>query len=158
MTDSVKYVSPYCELNLQADEEGICAVFPAKNGKAPEKTGNEALLRTEKWLDAYFSGERPEIRELPLSPRVSGYSRKILELLCDVPYGAVTTYGEFAERYRKITGKSTSARAVGRAVSKNPILIIIPCHRVIGADGSLTGYSGGLPLKKALLEHEKQTR
>lgn len=100
------------------------------------------------WLERYFAGERPEPGELPLTLTGSEFRRKVWSLLLEIPSGSVTTYGELARRL------GTGARAVGSAVGHNPISIIIPCHRVLGSDGSLTGYAAGLPVKMKLLQVE----
>lgn len=107
------------------------------------------------WLDRYFSGERPLPGNLPLRPGGSAFQQQVWKLLCEIPYGGTTTYGGLAERLAKELGRETmSSQAVGGAVGRNPISIIIPCHRVVGWDGRLTGYAGGLTVKKWLLDHE----
>lgn len=107
------------------------------------------------WLDAYFRGENPS-REFLLKPKGTAFQREVWELLLEIPYGEVTTYKKLAE---KIAGKrgliSMSAQAVGGAVGHNPVSLLIPCHRVIGTDGSLTGYAGGIEKKEQLLKLEK---
>lgn len=100
-------------------------------------------------LDAYFAGERTRF-DLPLAPRGSEFQQRVWAALQEIPYGRTESYGELAERI----GSPGGARAVGLANGKNPIGIIIPCHRVVGADGSLTGYGGGLERKKQLLDLE----
>ena len=113
------------------------------------------MLKAKKWLDRYFKGEKPQISELDLEPIGSDFAKNVWKLLCEIPYGEVTTYGEIAKKVAKIMNKSTmSAQAVGGAVGHNPISIIIPCHRVIGTNGSLTGYAGGIDKKIFLLKHE----
>jgi len=108
-----------------------------------------------KWLDAYFAGARLQLQELPLSPRGGEFRRAVWELLCEIPYGGLTTYGEIAVKIAARLNKTRmSAQAVGGAVGHNPISIIIPCHRVVGANGSLTGYAGGIEKKIKLLQHE----
>ena len=102
------------------------------------------------WLDRYFLGNPPDISTLPLSPAGTAFQRRVWEILMTIPYGETTTYGAIA---RKIS-PTMSAQAVGQAVGKNPISIIIPCHRVIGANGQITGYAGGLEKKQWLLDHE----
>lgn len=125
------------------------------HGKSVEERETPLLVRTKAWLSRYFAGERPAIAELPLAPRGSAFRRAVWNLLCRIPYGATTTYGALAREIAAETGKSRmSAQAVGGAVGHNPISIIIPCHRVVGTNGSLTGYGGGVPMKIALLEHE----
>lgn len=111
--------------------------------------------RQKKWLDRYFNGEKPKISEIDLSPKGSEFAKKVWEILCKIPYGEVTTYGEIAKKIAKTMNKDKmSAQAVGGAVGHNPISIIIPCHRVVGSNGSLTGYAGGIDKKISLLKHE----
>ena len=102
-------------------------------------------------LEEYFAGNRQAF-DLPLAPRGTAFQEKVWEELCRIPYGATASYGEIALRI----GNPKACRAVGMANSKNPIPIIIPCHRIIGKDGSLTGFGGGLPIKKQLLDLERQ--
>lgn len=107
------------------------------------------------WLDRYFAGEQPAISLLPLAPLGSEFRQAVWRQLCAIPYGETTTYGEIAKTLAARSNlPSMSSQAVGGAVGHNPISIIIPCHRVIGRDGSLTGYAGGLHNKVHLLEHE----
>lgn len=108
----------------------------------------EALARARAWLERYFAGEKPSPSELDLAPQGTPFQRAVWSLLCELPYGQLTSYGELARRL------GASPRAVGSAVGRNPISIIIPCHRVISASGELTGYAGGLERKRWLLEHE----
>ncbi len=107
------------------------------------------------WLNRYFAGEKTEISELPLAPAGSPFRQRVWKLMCQIPYGEVTTYGEIARKIAAETGKqSMSAQAVGGAVGHNPITIIMPCHRVIGTGGNLTGYAGGIDIKEKLLKLE----
>jgi methylated-DNA-[protein]-cysteine S-methyltransferase len=109
----------------------------------------------KQWLDAYFAGKKPAISDLPLAPSGSDFRRGVWEILCEIPYGQVITYGDIAKKMAKRRRKKAmSSRAVGGAVGHNPISIIIPCHRVVGKNGSLTGYSGGVAIKAKLLEME----
>ena len=109
----------------------------------------------KKWLDRYFNGEKPAIAELPLAPIGGEFRQEVWKILCGIPYGEVTTYGDIAKKMAaKMNRKSMSSQAVGGAVGHNPISIIIPCHRVVGANGSLTGYAGGVAVKAKLLELE----
>ena len=121
------------------------------------KTENlEILVKTKKWLDRYFNGEKPKINELEISPVGSEFRKSVWEILKNIPYGEVITYNDIAKELAKQKGiKKMSAQAVGGAVGHNPISIIIPCHRVVGTNGSLTGYAGGIKKKIYLLEHEK---
>ncbi|MCI5699659.1 MAG: methylated-DNA--[protein]-cysteine S-methyltransferase [Lachnospiraceae bacterium] len=110
---------------------------------------------TKKWLDRYFAGQRPVITDLPLAPSGSVFRQMVWKILCEIPYGETTTYGEIAKKMAILTGRKTmSAQAVGGAVSHNPISIVIPCHRVVGSGGSLTGYAGGIDKKIQLLQIE----
>lgn len=120
-----------------------------------EKTDVKVLLQTREWLERYFKRERPAISELPLAPMGSEFQKAVWKILCEIPYGEVTTYKAIAVRIAKERGiERMSAQAVGGAVAHNPISIVIPCHRVVGSDGSLTGYAGGIEKKKKLLELE----
>ncbi len=108
-----------------------------------------------KWLDCYFAGKKPAISELPLAPIGGDFRQGVWKILTEIPYGEVITYGEIARKMAKRMGRETmSSQAVGGAVGHNPISIIIPCHRVVGASGSLTGFSGGVRTKIKLLEFE----
>ncbi|MCL2671635.1 MAG: methylated-DNA--[protein]-cysteine S-methyltransferase [Clostridiales bacterium] len=121
------------------------ALFP----NMTEKSDLPIFDATRAWIDRYFAGERPAISELTLSPIGSAFRQSVWDVLCEIPYGEVTTYGAIAKKLA-----CASARAVGGAVGQNPISIIIPCHRVVGAGGALTGYAGGLETKVKLLELE----
>ncbi|MCL2069385.1 MAG: methylated-DNA--[protein]-cysteine S-methyltransferase [Treponema sp.] len=103
------------------------------------------------WLDEYFSGKEPKVK-IPLSPVGTDFQQAVWKQLLSIPYGKTTTYGAIAARL--FPGKKAAAQAVGGAVGHNPISLLIPCHRVLGADGSLTGYAGGLERKQALLDME----
>lgn len=117
--------------------------------------GIPVLQKAAGWLDAYFAGKKPDIGELSLAPQGSAFRQEVWKILCEIPYGGVTTYGEIAKKMAARMGRETmSAQAVGGAVAHNPISVIIPCHRVVGTGGSLTGYAGGIDKKIKLLEHE----
>ena len=120
------------------------------NETLTQNDGLPIFNQTKKWLTRYFAGENPPINELPLAPNGSPFRQSVWQILNQIPYGKVITYGEIAKRLA-----CNSAQAVGGAVGHNPISIIIPCHRVVGAKGSLTGYAGGLDKKRKLLELEK---
>ena len=110
---------------------------------------------TKKWLDRYFNGKNPAISELALAPIGGCFRQEVWQILCKIPYGEVITYGDIAKKMAvKMNRKSMSSQAIGGAVGHNPISIIIPCHRVVGANGSLTGYAGGVEIKAKLLELE----
>ena len=120
-----------------------------------KKDDEKILVKAKKWLDRYFNGDKPKISEIELSPMGSEFAKKVWEILCEIPYGEVTTYGKIAKKIAKTMNKDKmSAQAVGGAVGHNPISIIIPCHRVVGSNGSLTGYAGGIDKKISLLKHE----
>lgn len=116
---------------------------------------NEILTKAKKWLDKYFNGEKPPISELDLAPEGTEFRLEVWKILLEIPYGKTITYKDIADKIALKRGISKmSAQAVGGAVGHNPIAIIIPCHRVVGSDGSLTGYAAGLDKKIFLLEHE----
>ena len=120
-----------------------------------ENDNIEIFNKTKNWLDRYFSKENPGINELELEPIGSDFRKSVWKILCKIPYGKVITYNCIAKEIAKEKGIETmSAQAVGGAVSHNPISIIIPCHRVVGSNGSLTGYAGGIEKKIKLLELE----
>ena len=156
MIDTTHYASPLGDILLAEREGALVGLWIAGQdyasdlyGESVEERETPLLVRTKTWLSLYFAGERPAIAELPLAPRGSAFRQYVWKLLCRIPYGAL------AREIAAETGKSRmSAQAVGGAVGRNPISIIIPCHRVVGTNGSLTGYGGGLPMKIALLEHE----
>lgn len=111
--------------------------------------------KTRQWLDSYFAGERPAISALKLSPAGGEFRQAVWKLLCQIPYGEVMSYGEISRQIAFQRGlPHLSSQAVGGAVGHNPISIIIPCHRVVGSGGSLTGYAGGIDKKAWLLRHE----
>lgn len=160
---TTQYKSPVGPLTLACDGENLTGLWMEGQkyygGAHPEALtpGEEypVLAQTRQWLDRYFAGERPAIGELPLAPAGSPFRQMIWKLLCEIPYGQVTTYGELAAKAAKNMGRTTmSGQAVGGAVGHNPISIVIPCHRVVGASGSLTGYAGGISKKLCLLRHE----
>ena len=107
------------------------------------------FLQTKSWLDAYFRGENPPM-DIPLRPGGTAFQHRVWEILNDIPYGKVCTYGDIAHRMN-----CRSSQAIGQAVGRNPIAIVIPCHRVVGVKGQLTGYAWGLEKKQWLLLHEK---
>lgn len=163
MYDTMYYDSPVGRL-LLAEKDGALAGLWIEGQKyflgsikeeMKECTDSEVLNHTKDWLGRYFQGKRPAIEELSLRPEGSEFRKCVWKLLCEIPYGEVTTYGEIARRVAKIRGLAgMSAQAVGGAVGHNPISIIIPCHRVVGESGSLTGYAGGLDKKIQLLTLE----
>jgi methylated-DNA-[protein]-cysteine S-methyltransferase len=120
-----------------------------------EKNNMPVFTAAKKWLHNYFAGKKPDISELPLSPIGGDFRQSVWNILREIPYGEVITYGNIAKKMAvKLNKKSMSSQAVGGAVGHNPISIIIPCHRVVGSTGSLTGYAGGIGIKVKLLELE----
>lgn len=159
----MKYDSPVGRLTLASDGLNLAGLWMEGQkyfgGTVPgELRPNEELevfSRAKDWLDRYFNGKKPEPSELPLAPVGGEFRQTVWELLCEIPYGELTTYGQIArEAAKRLQRESMSAQAVGGAVGHNPISIIIPCHRVVGTGGSLTGYAGGLYKKIWLLKHE----
>ena len=125
------------------------------SGQGKAYADTKVLGQTKEWLDRYFAGKKPGIGELTLAPAGSDFRKAVWKILCEIPYGEVTTYGEISRKIADRRGiERMSAQAVGGAVGHNPISIIIPCHRVVGSDGSLTGYAGGLKKKISLLTLE----
>lgn len=146
-------------LKLIGDNDKLTGISFCKSSTAETKTSDTdtaALDLTKKWLDIYFSGNIPGFLP-PVALDGTDFQLRVWSKLLKIPYGKTVTYGELAKEIANEMGKAKmSAQAVGNAVGKNPIAIIIPCHRVIGADGSLTGFAGGLEIKKELLMLEKQ--
>lgn len=148
--DYCEYSSPVGRLYLTADAGGLTGIW-----MHPEKTEDFPVLSEGKaWLDTYFSGDPAQIT-FPLNPHGTAFQRQVWDILLTIPYGQTTTYGAIAREMAIRMGKEKmSAQAMGQAVGKNPIGILIPCHRVVGANGKLTGYAGGLDKKEWLLRHE----
>ncbi len=152
--------SPVGRITVASDGDALIGLwlegqkyFEATLDDAEQRSDLPVLVETRAWLSRYFEGIDPG--PLPrVDPRGSTFRRRVWHLLAEIPYGHVTTYGDLARRMSDRTGSPASARAVGGAVGHNPISIILPCHRVVGAGGSLTGYAGGLANKLTLLELE----
>ncbi|MCM1059809.1 MAG: methylated-DNA--[protein]-cysteine S-methyltransferase [Eubacterium sp.] len=156
-----KYTSPLGEITIAADETGLTGLWFAGQkyfalylDKENAEKETRILKDAKKWLDIYFSGKEPDI-ELPLHFIGTDFQNEVWDILCSIPYGKTAAYGEIADILAKRRGlKRMSAQAVGGAVGKNAISIIVPCHRVVGANGSLTGYAGGIGRKTELLKLE----
>lgn len=112
------------------------------------------FVQARAWLDRYFAGGRPDPLELSLAPRGTAFQRRVWGILARIPFGQLRTYADIADRIAREDGGRCGARAVGAANGRNPISIILPCHRVVGSNGSLTGYAGGIGRKLWLLSHE----
>lgn len=155
------YLSPLGEILLAADEIGLTGLwFEGQkyfaNTLPDERISQETLILKEakRWLDIYFSGKEPEFIP-PLHPEGSAFRQAVWQILLQIPYGQTITYGEIACKIAEMKNIShMSAQAVGGAVGHNEVSIIIPCHRVVGTNGSLTGYAGGVDKKISLLELE----
>lgn len=152
--------SPVGAITLASRAEGLAGLWiegQKYHGRTLGRVmadGSEHIERARAWLKSYFAGEIPTV-EVALAPVGSEFQMLVWDILREIPYGALTTYGDIAREVEaRRGGRRTSALAVGGAVGHNPISIIVPCHRVVGADGSLTGYAGGLGTKRALLELE----
>lgn len=155
---STDYASPLGDLLIASDGEAICGVWfldqkhfkSSVDGDMIQKDDLAIFKTVKRWFDDYFNGLNPEI-SFKLKPHGSDFRCKVWKILAEIPYGETLTYGEIAKRI----SPAMSARAVGGAVGHNPIAVLIPCHRVLGADGKLTGYAGGLFRKCELLKLEK---
>ena len=157
-----KYNSPVGLLVISSDGQNITGVWfegqkyfaNIMDGDAIEKD-LPIFNSARKWFNLYFSGEEPGFTML-LAPKGSEFRQAVWKIICKIPFGKVITYGDIAKQLEKrFNGRKVSARVVGGAVGHNPISIVIPCHRVVGSNGSLTGYAGGLDKKIQLLELEK---
>ena len=152
--------SPLGTLTLASDGEALTGLWiegqkyfaAGLESHTEEAAELPVFVQSAAWLDAYFA-KRPLPASPPLAPRGSGFRQAVWKLLLKIPFGETATYGALAEQLRQ-QGLSASAQAVGGAVGHNPISIFIPCHRCVGAGGSLTGYAGGVEKKRFLLELE----
>jgi len=161
MQYTTTYQSPLGNILLAADDTGLTGLwfkgqkyFALHLDKEHEKRELPVFEQAKKWLDIYFSGREPDFK-LTLHFMGTDFQNEVWELLYEIPYGKTTTYGDIARRFAEKRGLShMSAQAVGSAVGHNPISIIVPCHRVVGSNGSLTGYAGGINKKIKLLKLE----
>lgn len=162
MIHTQHYESPLGGILLAADEEGLVGLwfegqkyFAAHMDAQTDETCTPMIREAGRWLDAYFEGKTPDFTP-PLHPSGTQFQLAVWKLLLSIPYGETTTYGALAARLAAQMGReSMSAQAVGGAVGHNPVSVIIPCHRVVGTGGSLTGYAGGVERKRRLLELER---
>lgn len=163
MIYTTHYKSPIGEILLASDGDSLIGLW-LENQKyflatikeeTIDKPDLKVFIQTQLWLEHYFQGEKLSIKDLLLAPRGTPFRQEVWQILCEIPYGEVITYGEVAKKMAERHHKQTmSAQAIGGAVAHNPISIIIPCHRVVGTNGSLTGYAGGIDKKIKLLELE----
>jgi len=147
------YISPIGPLVLSAHNDQLVGLhLPGSDDPPPDGIAKKTpiLARTAKQLAEYFAGKRTRF-ELDLAPEGTAFQRRVWDALLEIPFGVTRSYGEIAHRI----GRPAASRAVGAANGRNPIAIIIPCHRVIGSNGALTGFGGGLPAKTFLLKHER---
>lgn len=144
--------TPIGMICVESNEEAITGLFFEKNKTLykQEKPETDLLKKAGEQLMEYFSGKRRTF-DLPLAPSGTEFQKKVWKALCQIPYGETRSYGEIAAQI----GNPKACRAVGGANNKNPIMVFIPCHRVIGADGSLVGFGGGIDAKKFMLNLEK---
>lgn len=162
MQYTCKYASPLGGILLAADEVGLTGLwfegqkyFALYLDKENEEKKLPVFEQAKKWLDIYFAGKEPDFK-LPLHFTGTAFQNEVWEILYEIPYGETMTYGGIAAQLAKKRGlKRMSAQAVGGAVARNEISVIVPCHRVVGSNGSLTGYAGGIDKKIALLKMEK---
>lgn len=154
------YQSPLGEMLLAADGDGLTGLwfagqkyFAASLGAHEEREELPVFAETRRWLDVYFSGREPHFTP-PLKISGTPFRRAVWDILLRIPYGRTVTYGDIAREIAALRGGRMSAQAVGGAVGHNPVSVIIPCHRVVGSGGSLTGYAGGIRLKLRLLQLE----
>lgn len=148
-----RYDSPLGPLLLLSDGENLTGLYMGR--EIPQKTEDLPVFRqTKKWLDAYFRGQERAMDFL-IAPAGTEFQQRVWKILLTIPFGRTRTYGDIAREVAADMGKEKmSAQAVGQAVGRNPISLIIPCHRCVGAGGQLTGYAGGLENKLWLLRHE----
>ena len=154
--------SPLGEVRLRSDGKSLTGLwFVGQVNDAKDiddieiKNDLPIFGQVESWLESYFSGKQTSIT-IPLQPKGTSFQQRVWQILQEIPYGETMTYGEIAQRIAKEKGVETfSAQAVGQAVGKNPISILIPCHRVLGKNGALTGYAGGVHRKEQLLQLER---
>ena len=154
------YLSPIGWLMLTSDGGSLSGLWmegqkyfaASVKDELEEKSDLSIFSAAKEWLDSYFGGREPSISDLPLAPDGGFFRHTVWTILCEIPYGSCITYGQIAkETALRMNKSSMSSQAVGGAVGHNPISIIIPCHRVVGTNGSLTGYAGGIEKKKQLL-------
>ena len=156
-----EYTSPLGTLTLYGNGEALTGLwfehrrYGPPDGAVPVSGAELPLFReAARWLDIYFAGKDPGTPP-PLAPQGSSFRQAVWQQLREIPYGCLTTYGAIARELEQTSGRRVSAQAVGGAVGHNPISILIPCHRVVGTDGSLTGFGGGLDAKINLLTLEQ---
>lgn len=154
------YPSPLGTISLLADEHGLLGCYFVGQKYFENGYRDQAIVEGDSifladataWLDAYFAGENTKAEDVVLAPQGTAFQQSVWQVLREIPYGKTMTYGEIAQKIQ-----CASAQAVGGAVGKNPLSVFVPCHRVLGSQGQLTGYAGGLERKRWLLSHEGVT-
>lgn len=150
------YPSPLGTISLLADERGLLGCYFVGQKYFENGYRDQAIVEGDSifladataWLDAYFAGENPKAEDVVLALQGTAFQQSVWQVLREIPYGKTMTYGEIAQKIQ-----CASAQAVGGAVGKNPLSVFVPCHRVLGSQGQLTGYAGGLERKRWLLSH-----
>ena len=162
MIYTASYSSPFGDMLLAQKDGALVGLwfegqkyYGAAISEAVPKDDDKTSVKVKRWLDRYFAGQKPDAAELTLAPAGSDFRQAVWAVLRKIPYGKTISYGDIARTLAKRKGfMQVSARAVGGAVAHNPVSVIIPCHRVVGSDGKLTGYAGGIDKKIKLLELE----
>lgn len=172
MTYIQPYTSPLGGMVLAADDAGLTGVwfngekyFAQHEGHQHKEQNTSILQQTKRWLDCYFEGKEPDF-SVPFHFNGTSFQNTVWSILCTIPYGKTISYGDIAKQIAAVRGiPRMSAQAVGGAVGRNEISIIVPCHRVIGSNGTLTGYAGGLDkkiylltLERAIIRYKQETR
>ena len=157
------YISPLGKITLASDGENLIGLYfdgqkyflSSIKSEIIENDGLEIFKKTKKWLDEYFKGKNPSVKDLKLKLEGSDFRKNVWQKLRSIPYGKTVSYNDIAKNIAAEKGiKRMSCQAVGSAIGHNPISIIVPCHRVVSTNGNLTGYAAGIEIKKKLLELE----
>ncbi len=159
--DYLNWESPIGRIQLVTDEKSLLGLYFEGQryydpGDSVFRTKPETEIQDAavSWLTDYFRGKRPPTEQIAINIKGTPFQKMVWEFLLEIPYGMTVTYGELARKMERKTGHRMSGQAIGGAVGRNPISIIIPCHRVMGVNGRLTGYAGGIERKQWLLKHE----
>ena len=144
------FSSPAGLIQIIAEDNALIGIYFAE-AKTEDEAESSVILATKQWLSDYFAGLQPDPNTIPIRLNGTVFQLAVWEILKEIPYGNTVTYGDIAKRF----GRPMSAQAVGNAVGRNPVSILIPCHRVLGANSRITGYAGGLDKKRILLQHER---
>lgn len=143
------FSSPAGLIQIIAEENALTGIYFVET-KTEDETVSPVILTAKQWLSDYFAGLQPDPNTIPIRLKGTAFQLAVWDILKEIPYGKAVTYGDIAKRF----GRPMSAQAVGNAVGRNPVSILIPCHRVLGANSRITGYTGGLDKKRCLLQHE----